>query len=89
MTRATSTPATIRPSTALRSEIASPVAALLHGVADRLDRRIAAPSGGYSELPASVAEELGAAETHLPEPFAPARRRADWTDLRGLPGERG
>jgi hypothetical protein len=47
------------------------------------------PRGGYSELPASVAEELGAAETQLPAPSVPARRRADWTDLRGLPGERG
>jgi hypothetical protein len=89
MTRATSTPVPHSLSTALRSEIASPVAALLHGVADRLDRRIVSPRGGYSELPASVAEELGAAETQLPAPSVPARRRADWTDLRGLPGERG
>jgi hypothetical protein len=89
MTRATSTPATTRLSTALRSEIASPVAALLHGVADRLDRRTVLSDGGYSALPASVAEELGAAETRLPAPAAPARRRADWIDLRGLPGERG
>ena len=89
MTRATSTPAPTPLSMALRSEIASPVAALLHGVADRLDRRTAARSGGYSELPASVAEELGAAEMHLPAPVVATRRRADWIDLRGLPGERG
>jgi hypothetical protein len=89
MTRATSTPVPHSLSAALRSEIASPVAALLHGVADRLDRRIVAPRGGYSELPASVAEELGAAETQLPQTAAPARRRSDWIDMRGLPGERG
>ena len=88
MTRATSTPATTRFSSALRTGIASPVADLLQGVADRLDRQSRPAPGGYSELPASVAEELGAAETRLPEAHAPDRPRADWSQLRGLPGER-
>lgn len=89
MTRATSTPATDRMTAALRSNIASPFAAMLRGVADRLSHRNADLPGGYNALPASVAEELGAAETRLPAPVAPVRRRADWIDMRGLPGEHG
>jgi hypothetical protein len=88
MTRATSTSTTVRMSGALRSGIASPAAAMLRGVADRLDSRAARPAGGTRELPASVAEELGVAETRLPQPYSPERPRADWIDMYGLPGER-
>jgi hypothetical protein len=86
MTRATIPQDLTRIPAGLSHGDSSPFAALLNGLADRLERA-RRPDGGTADLPASVAAELGDAEPV--ETIQVPVIHADWTQLRGLPGERG